>query len=428
MGTVAFNSVSEVPLTNGSGIAVYEVVDANPSIRQIAQFPTFLGIPPITGDTVPEGSEQVFLGPISTVTTASTTDPISRFLPTAAPSDCPSLGDCVSSYFPLLSATISQPLQFTAQAGSALQTKTVQVNNKGGGALNWTASIGAITGGGWLTINPSAGVNGGTVLVNVFPQNLAPGAYSANLIVSGGPQAGSQSFPINVTVTAAPAVPSVTPPPAPAPPPAPVVPQLVPKVILQTLVSAARPDLTAISPGSLAIIRGSHFKGKDVSATFDGIAASVLSADDESIEVQVPLGLKSMSQLQVTVDGEKSVMLAVPISELAPAIFSNGVLNADSSVNGQSNAAPVGSSLQIFSTGLFGAVPGPVMVKLHDRKLTPTYAAMAPGLVGVNQVNIDIPDDLPAMTTELQVCGFGAVNADQVICSQSAFVTLQTLQ
>ena len=91
-GTVAFNSVSEVTLTNGSGAAVYEVVDANPSLRQTAQFPTFLGIPPITSDIVPVASEQVSFAPVSTVTTASSTDPIPRFLPTAAPSDCPSLG------------------------------------------------------------------------------------------------------------------------------------------------------------------------------------------------------------------------------------------------------------------------------------------------------------------------------------------------
>jgi uncharacterized protein (TIGR03437 family) len=424
-GTVAFNSVSEVILSNGSGIAVYEVVDSSPAVRQTAQFPTFLGIPPITGDNVPVASEQVSFAPLSTVTTASTTDPIPRFLLTTAPSDCPTLGDC-NSNFPVLSVFASQPLIFSAPAGSALQTKTVQVNNKGAGVLSWTATIGSISGGGWLTINPSAGVNGGTVLVNVFPANLAPGVYTATLIISGGTLAGSQTLPVTLTVTAGPAplppfpapTPPATTPPAPAPPAA-------PKVVVLSLVNAARPDLTAVSPGSLAIVKGSHLKGKDVTVTFDGIGATMLSGDDQSINVQLPLGLINSSQLQVTVDGEKSATLAVPISELAPAIFTNGILNADSSVNGELNAAAVGSELQIFSTGLFAAAPGPIMVKLHDRKLTPVYAGPAPGLVGVNQVNAVIPDDLPAMTTELQVCGFSALNADQAICSQSANVTLR---
>src|SRR5204863_8737104 len=125
-----------------SGIAVCDVVDATPSVRQVAQFPTFLGIPAITsGSTAVVASEQVAFAPVSNVTVASTTEPIPRFLPVAAPSDCSGLGDCNASYFPSLSVTISQPLQFTAQSGSALQTKTVQVNNRGGGVLSWTASI-----------------------------------------------------------------------------------------------------------------------------------------------------------------------------------------------------------------------------------------------------------------------------------------------
>src|SRR5262249_56332801 len=131
--------------------------------------------------------------------------------------------------------------------------------------------------------------------------------------------------------------------------------------------------------------------------------------DDQTINLQLPTSLGAkMSQLQVTVDGEKSAPLAVQVFELAPAIFSNGILNADSSINSDSNAASMGSELQIFSPGLIGAVPRPVLVKLHDRNLTPVFAGPAPGLVGVNQVNVMVPDDLPAMTTEVVVCGFSA--------------------
>src|SRR5262245_4816818 len=42
--STTMNSVSEVALLNGSGYAVYEVVDANPSQQESAQFPTFIGI------------------------------------------------------------------------------------------------------------------------------------------------------------------------------------------------------------------------------------------------------------------------------------------------------------------------------------------------------------------------------------------------
>ena len=63
-------------------------------------------------------------------------------------------------------------------------------------------------------------------------------------------------------------------------------------------------------------------------------------------------------------------------------------------------------------------------VKLHDRTLTPTYAGMVQGEPGINQVNVTIPDDLPAMTTLVQVCGFSQAQNQQV-CSLPADVTLQ---
>jgi uncharacterized protein (TIGR03437 family) len=423
-GTVAFDAVSEVRLTNGSGVAVYEVVDANPNVRESAQFPTFIGLPPITDGSTPVAQEQVSFAPVSTVFNATTTDPVPRFVGNAPPSDCPSLADCNAGYFPALSVFASQPLQFTAIAGSALQTKTVQVNNKGGGVFSWTASILNGNGANWLTVAPGSGVNGGTVLVNVFPQNIGPGVYNATLIIDGGPQAGSQTLPITLTVTAFP------PPNPPTPTPTPQPPAPTPSsVVLQSVANAARPDSTNVSPGSLAILKGSHLKGTNVAVTFDGAPATMVSGDDTSVTVQVPPALTPgvASWLQVTVDGNKSTPLAVPISDLAPAIFANGILNEDNSINGPGNAATVGTPLQIFSTGLIPAVLVPIVVKLHDRQLTPVYAGPAPG-VGVNQVNVIIPDDLPAMTTQLSVCGYGMMNPTQPICSQPVDVTLQQPQ
>ncbi len=422
-GPGAFDAVTEVRLTSGSGVAIYEVVDANPSVRESAQFPTFIGLPPITDGSTPVASEQVSFAPVSTSFTATTLDPVPRFLGNAPSSDCPSLGDCNATFFPSLSVFASQPLQFTAIAASAPQTKTVQVNNKGGGALSWTASALNTNAAAWLTISPGSGVNGGTVLVTVSPQKVGPGVYNATLLIDGGPQAGSQTLPITFTVTA-------FPPPGPLPPtpPAPPVP-LPSSIVLQSVGNAARPDSTAVSPGSLAIVKGSHLKGAKVSVTFDGIPATMLSGDDTGITVQLPPTLTPglMSQLQVTVDGDKSAPLGVPISDLAPAIFPNGVLNEDNSVNGPSNAATVGTPLQIYSTGLIPAVLVPVMVKLHDRQLPPIFAGPAPG-VGVNQVNVVIPGDLPAMTTQLSVCGYGMMNPSQPICSQPVDVTLQQPQ
>jgi uncharacterized protein (TIGR03437 family) len=420
--TVSSDAVSEVSLTNGSGVAVYEVVDSSPNVRESAQFPTFIGLPPITDGSTPVASEQVSFAPVSTVLAATTTDPVPRFVGNAPPSDCPSLADCNAGYFPALSVFASQPLQFTAIAASAPQTKTVQVNNNGGGVLSWTASTLNGNAVNWLAVSPGGGVNGGTVLVTVYPQNVGPGVYTATLLIDGGPQAGSQTLPITFTVTAfPPANPTPTPAPTPTPTPTPS------SVLLQSIANAALPSSTAVSPGSLAIVKGAHLKGANVTVTFDGTAAAMQSGDDSSITVLLPTGLTPgvSSQLQVTVDGDKSAPLAVPISDLAPAIFANGVFNEDNSVNSESNPATVGTALQIFSTGLIPAIQVPIMVKLHDRQLTPLFAGPAPGETGVNQVNVIIPSDLPAMTTQVSVCGYGMMNPSQPICSPPMDLTLQ---
>src|SRR6185295_19383368 len=204
----------------------------------------------------------VSFGPISTVFTASTSDPVPRFVALTPPSDCSTLNDCNAGYFPSLSVSASRPLEFTAPAGSAPQTKTVQIQNAAGGVLSWTATLAGVTGSGWLTVSPSSGVNGGTVLVNVFPQSLAPGEYTGTLIIDAGSQAGSRTLPVKATITNGP-FPQIPPDLFP------------PSVVIQSLRSAARPDSAALAPGSLANVNGSHLKGSNVSVTFDSIPATV---------------------------------------------------------------------------------------------------------------------------------------------------------
>src|ERR1700733_13354515 len=116
--------MSQVPLTNGSGIAVYEVVDANPSIQESAQFPTFLVLPPNGNATSVTTSENTTLGPISTVETATAGDPIPRFQQITPPSDCSIIGDCGARYFPAL-AVPETSLTYAAQVGGGSQTNYV---------------------------------------------------------------------------------------------------------------------------------------------------------------------------------------------------------------------------------------------------------------------------------------------------------------
>jgi len=123
-----------VTLTNGSGMVVYEVVDANDAIQESAQFPTFLVLAPSGSGTSTITSQNVSLGPISTVQRATAGDPIPRFQQVAPPADCTIVGDCNAPYYPALSVPETS-IVFTTTAGGVTTTNYVQVQNASGGLL-----------------------------------------------------------------------------------------------------------------------------------------------------------------------------------------------------------------------------------------------------------------------------------------------------
>lgn len=198
---VAFDSAGEVSLTNGAGAAVYEVVDANPSLQESAQFPTFLAF--ASGSPGGIGTLSISLAPVSTVPVASTSEPVPRFTATPPPSDCGSLGDCGANYFPSLFTDLSS-VNLSGVSGGPHQFQYLRVRNQGGGTLQWTALIGYQNGSGWLTLDQPSGINNATLFLDAHPEKLAAGKYSAILLVDAGPQAGSRSIPVTFTVAPAP--------------------------------------------------------------------------------------------------------------------------------------------------------------------------------------------------------------------------------
>ena len=291
--------MSEVALSNGAGVVVYEVVDANPTIQESAQFPTFLSVPPSLNGTYVQTSEDVSFAPVSTVMVASATDPIPRFQQTSAPSDCTVVGDC-GLYFPKLSVDQTS-FQYTAQAGSSFQAGYLLIDNTGNGVMDWNATIQYANGAGWLRIDPSSGVNGQRIRVDALPGNLSPGTYTATLTVDGGPVVGARVIPVTLVITA-------------APPPPPTVP--VPNIT--AAVNAATFAAGPLAPGSLKL-SGTKLSGNNVSVTFDSLPAQILYEGSTQVNVLVPpaLGSKSSSQLVVTVDGNASP----PLSVLWPPLF-----------------------------------------------------------------------------------------------------------
>lgn len=401
--TFTFDTVSEAPLVNGTGYAVYEVVDANPSAQESAQFPTFLGFAP-TGDGVTSvTTEDVSLAPVSTVMTATATDPIPRFIATSAPPDCSLVGDCGASYQPRLFVDPLQ-LQFSATAGSPFQVAYVRVNNQSGGVMRWTVSVAYQNGSGWLRIDPTDGVNNATVRIDALPGNLAPGTYQATVTMDAGPLAGARTIAVTLVITTAPAKPVTMP-------------------AVTSVMNAASFATGPIAPGSIATIMGSRFGGKAVNVNFDGLPATILFGNDTQLNVLVPaaLGPKASAMAVVTVDGNQSAGQMVPLAPMAPAIFPGAILNQDYSPNSATNPIPPGGVLQIFATGLSG--DGAITARISSQPVdVPYYAGPAPGLPGVQQVNLIVPSHWAAPSADVQVCGSTGA---QVVCSPAITVAIE---
>jgi len=257
---------------------------------------------------------------------------------------------------------------------------------------------------GWLSLDPNWAPDAANVRIYATPGSLAAGTYNATITIDAGPYAGIQTIPVALSITA-----------APAPPPSPTI---------TSVLNAASLDPLPVVPGSLTTIMGSAFTGRNVSVTFDSLPATTIFNNATQINVVVPseLAAKSSAQLIVSVDGLSSAARTVAIAPFEPAIFKGAIVNEDSTVNDSTHGAHPGSVISLWVTGLSGN--GTITGHIHDREISfPEYAGPAPGLPGVQQINLLVPADLPAMTTDLYVCGTSP-SGDAKTCSIPAPLTL----
>jgi len=289
-------------------------------------------------------------------------------------------------------------LTFTAESGTHILDKWIGVGNNGGGTLAWDVRVGYENGSGWVRWNFSPP---GALDAVVMPANLAPGVYKATLTIDAGSTAGSQSLPITLTVTP-PTTPHIT-----------------------GITDAAAFGTGPFAPGSLLTVWGVKLTGTSVSVTFDGIPAKVFYTGYSQINLQAPPDLAGhyRSMMVVTVDGQSTPPQVVDLIPVAPAIFANGILNQDWSVNSAANPAPAGSIVSIWATGLALADRNTISVRLGGQDITSLeYAGPAPGLIGIEQVNLRIPPGMAPATADLQLCAIDPVTS-QRICSPAVKIT-----
>ena len=390
-GPVFLDGVSELTIAGGAAYAVYEVMDSNPARIESAQFPTFLGLPPDGNRAARVTEARLYLAAVSTTQTATASEAVPRFLLREPDADCAIIGDC-ATYLPNLTVDTTA-LNFTAQTGSGAQQSSVFVQNTGGGTMRWSATVAYLNGSGWLSLLPAEGINNTNVRVFALPGGLAAGTYRATITINAGSATPARSISVALVLTT----------PVPPPPPVPVI---------QSVVHAATFLEGPVVAGSISTIMGSALFGTNVLVTFDSFPATVLFNNGQQINLLVPEGLagKASAQLVVSVNGQSSLARTVQVTEASPGIFGPVVFNQNGTVNSASNPADAGSVVVVYATGLPGAGTG----RIAEVDIpSPYYTGPAPGIPGVQQMNLAIPPGLTGFT-QLSICGGGRLG---MVCS-----------
>jgi len=190
-----------------------------------------------------------------------------------------------------------------------------------------------------------------------------------------------------------------------------------------------------LSPGSIFSLFGLSLADKDyqaslgadgklpttlggVKVTIGGIDAPLFYAGTGQINGQVPVELSNVTStsIAVTARGLISAQRSIQLDATRPGIFfqasatQGAVLNQDFSYNNAANPAARGSVVQIFATGLgptspsvatgapgpssppFATVTNSLTVTIGGLDAAVQFQALAPGFVGLYQVNAVVPE------------------------------------
>ncbi|HMC59252.1 MAG TPA: trypsin-like peptidase domain-containing protein, partial [Candidatus Solibacter sp.] len=287
-----------------------------------------------------------------------------------------------------------------AASGGAPKFTAAVAIDAGGSNAAWTATINAVS---WLTGAPASGSGNGTFTLTVNPAGLANGTYTSSVVVQAADGTQIQTIPVYLQV---------------GPPPA------APSIGDGGFLNGAS-FKTTMAPGSLISIFGSNLAtsggsatavplplyGNSTSVTIDGYAAPLKDIFPTQLNVQVPWEVNPGTvQVTVNVAGRTDTkpMQVVPV---APGIF----------VDGGGRLVPLstghrGDYMILFITGQgavsptvpTGAGPSagtalsqlpvpvqPVQVTIGDVTAPILFAGIPAGLVGVTQINFQIPANAP---------------------------------
>ncbi len=329
-------------------------------------------------------------------------------------------------------------LAFSTPVGGFKWIKFVDVFNTGTGVLKWTAVVTSQGPVPWLSISPSAdeAAVDSHVLVIADSTSLPAGVYNGEVVFTAS-NAVSGLNPQKVSVILAVGFP-------------------IPLLNDGGIVNGANFSSAAVAPGSIVSLFGRNLGpeggvvaqlvgGKlptelgGVKVLFNGLAAPLFYAGDLQINAQAPLELAGSATVSVQVVVNNVPGQTVPLNLRPadpgiflvagkPAVFLN---NTNIQVAGNVKAGP-GDFLSIYATGL-GALesavetgaPAPLSGLVRTREIPRVllggvavpvlFSGLAPGFVGLYQINILVPETVASGNNTLILAVGGAETAPMAV-------------
>lgn len=202
-----------------------------------------------------------------------------------------------------------------------------------------------------------------------------------------------------------------------------------------------------VAPGSLVSIFGAGLSDTDQTAsaaplpialgstalTLGGVPLPLIHAFPLQVDAQIPWELagQSQAQLSIVTDDLSGNPVTVPLAEFSPGLYSAVLINGTSTLVGPGHPAARGDYINLFATGL-GPVthqpatgaPAPasplaettnkVTVTIGGVSAPVPFAGLAPGFVGLYQVNVQVPVTAPSGGAVPVVLTVGGVLSNQI--------------
>lgn len=217
-------------------------------------------------------------------------------------------------------------------------------------------------------------------------------------------------------------------------------------VVENGVISAGGAELWPVAPHGLVSAYGTGLSGQAVAAVafplplelggvrvlINGRAVPLLFVSSGQINFQLPANTAiGTAMIAVEKSGVAGPETPFWISEAAPVLFRTGgraiaVNHADGKLNGPEGPACPGSALTFYLSGGGAVSPAapaagvaapldvlhtlrsPVEVRIGNRTANVLFIGLAPGMAGVYQANIVVPDGVPGGDQEVQVSVAGA--------------------